>query len=226
MKRAVFLLLVLPFLVAGCTRPAPSRDDTVGLLDKALWTVETFKKRPETAMETFRRALEDAQGVAIFPGLIKAGFFLGAEGGNGVMLARNADGTWGYPGFYSLGAASIGFQFGGQVSEVILVLRSRGAVEALVEHQGKLGAGVELAAGTVGAGLEAAVTSNLGADILVFSQAAGLYGGASLEGAVLAKRVDMNEAHYGKGATPRAIVLEGKFTSPAADDLRAALAAP
>lgn len=226
MKRAAFLLLLPVLFIAACAQPAPTRSDTVGLLDKALWTLETFKKRPDPAMDGFRRALKEAKGVVIFPGLLKAGFFLGAEGGNGVMLARRVDGTWGYPGFYSIGAASIGFQFGGQVSEVILILRSRGAVEALIEHQGKLGIDLSVAAGTVGGGLEASITTNLGADILVFSQAAGLYGGASLEGAVLAKRVDMNEAHYGKGATPRAIVLEGLFSTQSADDLRAALADP
>ena len=122
-----------------------------------------------------------------------------------------------------MGAGSFGLQIGGQASEVILVLRNRKAVEAVIEHQGKLGGDLEVTVGTIGAGVEGATTTNLGADILVFAKSAGVFGGGSVEGAILAKRTDWNEAFYGPGANPRAIVLEGRFANPKADPLRAAL---
>ena len=54
----------------------------------------------------------------------------------------------------------------------------------------------------------------------------GLFGGAALEGAVLARRVDLNEAYYGRGATPRGILYQGQAQNPQAEPLRAALSGP
>ena len=109
------------------------------------------------------------------------------------------------------------------VAELVLVVRSREAVEAIVEHQGKLGADLEITVGTVGGGMEGAVTSNLGADLIVFSRSAGLFAGGSIEGAVLARRNDYNQAFYGPGATPQAILFGQGLANPHADGLRKSL---
>ncbi|MBL6927705.1 MAG: lipid-binding SYLF domain-containing protein [Rhodospirillales bacterium] len=223
-KIATVVLLVAGVLAAsGCAGTTPISVKAEVLVDKARWTVESFKQRQDQQMEMFRKFLNEAQGVVIFPGAYKAGFILGAEYGDGVLLARTASGEWSPPAFYTMGAGSIGLQIGGQVAETVLVVRSRGAVEAIVEHQGKLGADIEITLGTVGGGIEGAVTSNLGADIIVFSHSAGLYAGGSLEGAVLARRNDYNQAFYGSGATPQAILFGQGFANPHADGLRGSL---
>lgn len=43
--------------------------------------------------------LHMAQGIAIFPDLLKAGFFFGGRYGVGVLLVRNPDGSWVIPSF-------------------------------------------------------------------------------------------------------------------------------
>ena len=225
MKRTTVLALAVTALLAvgACTRQAPLSTQAEALVDKARWTVESFKPRQDKPLHLFAGMLKEAHGVVILPGVYKAGFLIGAEGGNGVLLARRPSGEWGYPAFYTMGGGSFGLQAGGQVSEVVLILRSPGAVRAVIEHQGKLGADIAVTAGTIGAGMEGAVTTNMGADIVVFADAAGLFGGASLEGSVLARRNDFNEAFYGPGATPETIVLEGAHANPKADALRDAL---
>ena len=222
-RTAVFAVLVVALALAGCARQPSLATRADALVEKARWTIETFKARQSQSMAIFRQLLGEARGVMVLPGVVKAGLLVGAEGGNGVLVARDASGAWGYPAFYTMGAGSFGLQAGGQVSEVVLVIRNAGAVNAIIEHQGKIGADLEVTAGPVGAGVEGAMTTNLGADIVVFSEAVGLFGGASLEGAVLARRSDYNEAFYGAGATPQSIVLEGRHTNPKADRLRAAL---
>ena len=225
MKRTFGVAVVLVALVvAGCSRPVPLSSKAAALVDRARWTVETFKQSRAEHMGHFRAMLETAHGVVVMPGVYKAGFLIGAEGGNGVLVARQPSGEWGYPAFYTMGVGSFGLQAGGQVAEVVLIVRNQSAVKAIIAHQGKLGADLEVTAGTMGAGVERAVTTNLGADIVVFSDAVGVFGGASLEGSVLARRNDYNEAFYGPGATPEAIVLDGRFTNPKADGLRAVLA--
>ncbi len=226
MKRiaVLFIVLVGAFGLSACQemRETPAQG-TLRLLDWSADTLDNFARKPE--LRDFVRHIPTARAVMILPAMVKAGFFFGAEGGSGVLMARNADGTWGYPAFYTLGAASIGLQFGVQDTETILIIRSEGALKSILKDQGKFGADLGITVGVYGAGVEASTTTNLNADIFAFTNAkVGAFAGASFEAAVLARRRDMNEAFYGQGATPEAIVLEGRFKNAKADPLRSALA--
>lgn len=217
------LALAAALLLGGCmgvqTVPASQ-----ALVDGATATVRALKNRK--TLKEFPPMLKQAAGVAIFPALYKGGFLFGVEGGNGVLLARKPDGSWGYPAFYTLAAGSFGMQMGAQKSEVVLIIRNPGALKAILRHQGKLVADVGIAVGWTGAGVEGGVTSNLGLDVVAFSNNVGLFGGVSLEGAALIRRNDLNQQYYGAGATPEKIVLAGQLGNPQADGLRRELAAP
>jgi len=220
-RRIATVLFALAAL-AACTS-GPKVPPSVRLVEDARQTFEHFKTAPDA--KDFNDMLPRAAGVAIFPAVYKAGFFVGAEGGNGLVIGRDANGNWGYPAFYVLGGGSFGLQIGAQQSAIVLVIRSRKALQAVIKHQGKLGPDAGVAVGWVGAGLEGAVTSNLGLDIVGFSTARGLYGGLSLEGSALVRRNDYNSEFYGTGATPEQIILENKYKNAKADGLRAALGA-
>jgi lipid-binding SYLF domain-containing protein len=158
-------------------------------------------------MGAFRDLVKQAKGVFIVPQLLEGAFIVGASGGSGVFLARDEKtGEWSGPAFYTIGGASFGFQAGGQASEVILLVMSDRGVSSLLTNSFKLGADVGLAAGPIGAGVSAA-TANLSADILAFSRSKGLYGGISLDGAVIATRGDRNNAYYGREVTPADILV-------------------
>jgi len=122
-----------------------------------------------------------------------------------------------------MASVSFGLQIGGQTAEAMLLIHTDGAVESVLEDQMKLGADASVAAGPIGAGIDGATTSNVGPDILTFSTSQGFFAGASLEGAVIARRQDWNRAFYKAGATPHAIVIERAHANPAADELREAL---
>ena len=212
------------FGLSGCQEmretPAQGADR---LVDWSEDTLRNFARLPE--LKSFVKHIPTARAVMILPAIIKAGFFIGAEAGSGVLLARGADGTWGYPAFYTLGAASIGLQFGLQDTETVLIIRNEGALKAIIKDQGKFGADLGITIGVIGAGMEASTTTNLRLDVLAFTNAkVGAFAGASLEGAVLARRRDLNEAFYDRGATPEAIVIEGRHRNAKADPLRSALA--
>jgi lipid-binding SYLF domain-containing protein len=171
----------------------------------------------------FGNDLENAAAVIIMPTVIKAGFFAGGETGNGVLLKRNGNSNWSQPAYFTLAAASFGLQFGIQDTAIILVIRNIGALNSILDHQGKLGADTSAAIGTEGLGLEASTTSNLSTDIVAFaSPNVGSFLGMSIEGAVLVTRHDLNEALYGKGAKPKAI-LNGDYPNPLVNALRSAL---
>jgi lipid-binding SYLF domain-containing protein len=226
MNKSILASALFVFVVTLCGCAGMQRDKNstaVDLVNRATETVKRFKGMPD--LKIFAEYMPTAHGIVVLPSVIKGGFMFGGEGGNGVLLVKSDDGSWSPPAFYVLGAASLGIQMGLQDTEIIIVLRSNDAVSAILDHQGKFGADAGLTIGTIGQGAEVSTTTNIGLDVLAFANAKiGFFGGAALEGAVLARRVDLNEAYYGKGATPRGIVYQGQSRNPQADALRAALA--
>lgn len=194
---------------------------TQAIVDESRATVEALKIQDHNPK--FSDMLAQAKGVAIFPNLYKGAFFFGAEGGNGVVLVRDASGGWSYPAFYSIAAGSFGLQFGGQKARTVLIMRSDKAVKAVLDYQAKFGADVGIAVANVGTGLEGSTTTNVGADIIAFNDAMGLYGGVSLEGSGLVRRNDFNQDYYGQPSEYNEILFNRGRTAAKADDLRAAL---
>jgi len=193
-------------LLSGCVGYSdPPEMTAAGIITTAKTTVDRFQANPD--LNKFSYLLKQAKGVVILPRVIKAGFFAGGEGGNGVLMKRMPDNSWSQPAFYSLAAASFGLQFGVQDTAIILILRNQGALDAILRYQGKIGADTGATVGVYGVGMEASTTTNLGADIAAFASSnVGAYLGASLEGAALVVRRDLNEAVYGKSMTPDQIL--------------------
>src|SRR5579859_7502164 len=54
--------------------------------------------------------LQDAQGVLVFPGVVQAGLGIGGEFGEGALRIRGSTVR-----YYTIGAASVGFQWGAQM---------------------------------------------------------------------------------------------------------------
>ncbi|MBL8072261.1 MAG: lipid-binding SYLF domain-containing protein, partial [Nitrospira sp.] len=129
-------------------------------------------------------------------------------------------GEWSEPAFFTMGAASFGFQFGAQISEVVLLVLTQRGVDSLLLGNFKLGADGSVAVGPVGAGVAGATTPNLSADLLSFVRAKGLFAGVSLEGAALISRDEWSRAYYGKPVTPTEIITGHTVKNPHSEVLR------
>lgn len=219
------LCFVLVVGLAACSRTWDAATEAGSLTDASRWAVERLKNQDDDMARLFRENLRTARGIAIFPAVTKGAFIVGVQGGSGVVLGRGADGTWSYPAFYNLAAGSFGLQAGFQSADVILVLRSERAVEAVIRNQGKFGGDLQFAIGEIGGGISASTTTALGADIVGFSNVSGLFAGMSIEGAGIIRRNDLNKAFYGRTVSPEAIVLQRDVSNPQADPLRRTLAA-
>jgi len=192
--------------------------DARNLVDKAKRTIENFKADPD--MGWFRDNLPDAQAVMVVPVLIKAGFIFGASGGHGVVLWRDAaSGRWSYPSFTFMGSITFGLQIGGEAAEVVLIIRSDKGRRALLSREFKLGGDVSVAAGPTGAGAQVAT-----ADVLAFARTKGLFGGLTVEGAVIEPKETWNKAYYGQAASPEDVLIAQRVSNPHADPLRQAIA--
>lgn len=146
-----------------------------------------------------RELLERAEGIAVFPGVIKAAFVVGGRGGDGVVARRTADG-WSVPVFFNLGGASWGAQIGVESTDYVMLFMNEGAVQSLMNDKLEFGGELSFAAGPVGRTAAASTNASLKAGILTWSMSKGAFIGASLKGAYIKPDTDANQAVYGMDA--------------------------
>jgi lipid-binding SYLF domain-containing protein len=92
--------------------------------------------------------LNRAAGVLVFPTIIKAGFGIGGEYGEGALLVRGRT-----DGYYNCVSASIGFQLGAQARSVIILFMTFDALDRFARTDGwKIGVDGSVAIITVGVG--------------------------------------------------------------------------
>jgi len=161
-----------------------------------------------------RAILEKAQGIAVFPSLIKGGVFVGGQRGHGVLSVRDASGAWSAPGFLTLTGGSVGAQFGLQAIDLIMVINDRRGLEQLVKNQIKLGAEAGIAAGPLGREATAQTDIQMRAKILGYSRARGLFAGVTLNGSTVRADRDANKRFYGTAFHTGQIVFDGLGGTP------------
>jgi lipid-binding SYLF domain-containing protein len=218
MAAMVLIAAAALFSLAG-VRPAHAdqAQDTRELVDSAHITFDHFQSAPE--MSAFRELVRSAKGIFIAPQVIKGAFIFGASGGSGILLVHDqAKAEWHGPAFYTIGELSWGLQIGGEASEIVLLAMTDRGVSAFLSNNLKLGADVGVAAGPVGIGASAN-TANLSADIISFSRSMGLFGGISLNGAIVAVRPNLNQSYYGSLVDPTDILIRHAVTNEQADTL-------
>lgn len=223
MARIAAFVVALGALLFGSGARAETGMDEARTVGRAVATIERLRADANLGPR-LANVMARARAVLIVPDLVKGGFLIGAEYGTGVLLARDAGGRWSGPAFYSVASGSIGLQAGLQDAETVFVIMSEGGLSAVMNNRMKLGATAGVAVATVGAGAQAATTTNTGADIYAFAKAVGFYGGATLDGAAILPRHSWNANYYGGTPTPEAIVLKREIDSPQADRLRDVLA--
>jgi lipid-binding SYLF domain-containing protein len=194
-------------------RAAGGEQDTV---NHAMGTLQDLRR--DKAFGNARSLLHRARAVLIAPRIFKAGFFVGGEGGQAVLMVRGARG-WSDPAFYQIASASFGLQIGAQESEMVMFIMSDRALQAVMQDSFKIGANAGLAIATLGSTVEGATTANLGADIVVWASASGAYAGISLDGSVISERREDNADYYGRPVSTDAIVVRRAVRNPAATPL-------
>jgi len=216
------ILPVLLLLLAAAL-PARAEETPQRVVDRALATYREMTSDPDFA--NLNSLLRRAKAVLIVPEMIKGGLIIGGEWGQGVLLARDqASGEWSPPAFVTMTSGSIGLQIGGSVSQVVLVVMTQGGLDAILKDKMTLGGDASVAAGPVGASVDAQSTSDINDDVFAYAKSQGLFAGAAVEGAVIEADWDRIRYYYGDNYSPRQIVLERAVDNPGSQALRAALA--
>ncbi|MGA0038832.1 MAG: lipid-binding SYLF domain-containing protein [Pirellulales bacterium] len=148
--------------------------------------------------------LAQAEGIAIFPNMIKGGFIFAGNYGKGVFMIRNADRSWSPPAMCAMGGGSLGFQVGVQAADIVLIFATPQSLQNLLQgNKVTLGADASVALGPIGRQANAGTDARLGAEIYSYARSRGLFLGVSVSGADLAIDNDANAKLYGRfGVTP------------------------
>lgn len=187
------------------------------LVDKARLTIEAFAADPSVG-GPIRELKSEAKALFIVPQFVRGAFVFGGAGGSGVLLVRDEKtGDWSEPAFYTIGSASFGLQIGGDVSEMVLVVRTQKGLEEFYRTDFKLGADVSMAVGPEGEGVS---VRGIAADILSYARKKGVFAGISADGAIIAVSNDSNRAYYGKDVRPTDIIIKHSVSNPKSADLR------
>ena len=141
MKKAILIIVFTCFAFCANTVFAASAEEINIKVDAAL---AKFRK----TVDGGAAFLKKADGVLVFPEVVKAGFGIGGEYGEGALRigGKTVD-------YYSTAAASIGFQLGAQVKTVILVFLNKAALAKFRKSSGwEVGVDGSVALITLGAG--------------------------------------------------------------------------
>jgi lipid-binding SYLF domain-containing protein len=139
--------------------------------------------------------LDKAEAVAVFPGVLKAGFIVGGRAGDGV-ISRRVSGGWSAPAFFKLGGGSVGLQIGASSTDLVMLFMNTEALQGLLQDKFEIGGEGSVAAGPVGRSASASTDAQLKAQILSYSRSKGLFAGLELKGVVINPDNDDNVAIY------------------------------
>ena len=207
-RESSFCAIALTVVTIGLAAPPsalagePSKE--ASRITESIEVLDALTTTPDAAIPTY--ILDRAEAIVVIPMVVKGGFIVGAEHGKGVMSVRHRETRqWGPPAFVKLTGGSFGWQIGLQAVDLVLVVMNREGVDDLLKSEFTLGGQASVAAGPVGRSAEASTDARMGAKILAYSRARGLFAGATAEGASLRSDDDANRRFYGQEVSAKTL---------------------
>jgi lipid-binding SYLF domain-containing protein len=138
------LCLVIVASVATLAAPRTSEAGKADIDQDANEALHSFVAQVPGARELSAKAA----GILVFPSVIKAGFGVGGEYGEGILLNKDR-----VEGYYNIISASFGFQLGVQERTIIIMFMTQDALDGFDARAGwKVGVDGSVAIITVGIG--------------------------------------------------------------------------
>ena len=205
--RALLAFSILCFVanIAAAQKTDPKKTAEAGR--DAQKAADAFTEIMNVAERAIPQGLLDrAEAIAMFPGVIKAGFIVGGRGGHGV-ISRRIKGGWSAPAFFDLGGGSVGLQIGASKTDFILLFMNDDAIAGLLKDKFEIGGEGSAVAGPVGRTASASTDALLKAAIISYSRSKGLFAGLEIKGVVIKPDDDENGGVYETRA--RELLLPG-----------------
>jgi len=211
------MVTALAFAALLAVEPAAAVTREEAVVQNSMVVLRELQSMPDLQIPD--QLLSRAEGIVILPANVKVSLIFGARFGNGVLLVRNADRGWSNPVFVTTGGGSWGFQAGGQVADIVLVLTTRRSIEGITDGKLTLGADASVAAGPVGRTAMASTSLTLDSEVYAYSRTRGLFAGVSLEGNGIFIGRKANRRFYGGEDSATAILARPGVPPAPADEL-------
>ena len=154
--------------------------------------------------------LTGAKCIAVIPHMIKGAFMVGGEHGSGLATCRTSSG-WSAPAPFDISGGSIGWQIGGQSSDLVMMVMNQQGMDQLMSGHFKVGAGASVAAGPVGR--SGSADARWKAAILTYARSKGAFAGVSVNGSGITQDKKLTKELYGN-EVPFASILKGEAPTP------------
>lgn len=210
MRSFVLTLCLLGLTVAPFTAFAANKSSLDDRLESSRMVLTEIMATPDQSIPN--ALMRQAKCVAVFPSVVKGAFVFGGEYGQGVVTCRTNHG-WSAPAFIRIAGGSFGFQLGAQAVDLVIIAVNNRGFQDLLKNKFKIGAGASAAAGPVGRNAQAGTDWKMGAELLTYSRARGLFAGIDLSGAVVSQNIDDTRTFYNV-AYPFKELLKGQVPVP------------
>jgi len=191
-----------------------SQSDAQSLVNEAVQMVNKMQGDRQVA-----ELMKKAKGVYFVPDFGRGAVIVGARGGSGLVTLRE-NGKWSDPAFYDLGGISVGPQAGVSGGQVAFLLMSQKAVDVFKSaNKFSLNAGAGLSIVDYSATSQASWGKG---DVVMWSDTAGAYIGATISVTDIDWANDNNSQYYGQ-SVDFSKIMDGKVSNAGAAPLVAAL---
>jgi lipid-binding SYLF domain-containing protein len=178
--RLIVILSVIAFAAGTFISPNPASAATAAEInrDAKIALEKLYAKSPKA-----KTLGEKAKGILVFPGIVKGGFMVGGQYGDGALFKEGKT-----AGYYSTVQLSYGFQAGIEEYGYALFLMTDSALKWIDKSDGwEIGTGPTIVVMDAGAAA-AATTTTLQSEIYAFFfDQTGLMGGIGLQGTKITK---------------------------------------
>lgn len=185
---------------------AAAQSQTAALVDQSARTLLELRK--STPHQMLEAAIAEARAIIVLPGIYQAGFLYSVHGGNGVLVARRADGGWSAPVFLAVGGAGYGPQVGLEKSRLVLAVMEDEMLARLLDN----GLNFDATAKYDILGVrEETGPSSLTEErpVLAFADGVGLMAGVALRGGFLTVSRELTRSYHGAAAGNAEEILKG-----------------
>src|ERR1700722_5398175 len=215
MKRVSAAICGIAMMASSvCALGATDKAKLVERLNSASEVLTQIMATPDKGIP--QSILSSAHCVVVIPSYKKGAFIVGAQYGQGVATCRTPRG-WSAPVFVKLTGGSVGWQIGGQATDLVLIAMNQKGLQDMLKNKFKIGADAAASAGPVGRNAQAGTDWKLNAEFLSYSRSKGLFAGIDLDGTVLSQNQDATRTLYGDNVQFGTILKGNQPTPPEAE---------
>ena len=174
------VLLIIALAATTLIRPNPAAAASAAEINR---DAKIALEKLYTQSSSAKALGEKAKGILVFPGIVKGGFIVGGQFGEGALLKGGET-----AGYYNTVSASYGLQIGLQKYGYALFFMTDSAMKWLDKSDGwEIGVGPSIVVVDVGAATSATTTSLQSEIYAFFFDQKGLMGGLGLQGTKITK---------------------------------------